>query len=534
MSSVTYQTRVPDNLIPLCEALSKLMPVIERNLYRDLQAGGNLTDLKREYQRIYGINARQFNAIHSVLKGKIKSLKQCHKRHIKQVQAGITEIQKTIKAWTRKLKKTPLACPLRKKDWTPRQLLRWKLHQKHRRLGMLQAKLERLLSVQPKLIFGGRKLWNAQFNLEANGYQFHEQWLEDWQSYRNSQFSFIGSKDETAGCQICQLSQDGTLKIRIPPALESQFGKYVYESGIHFSYGQADISFALENNKAITYRFASKNGRWYIFATVDRPEIPYQTHRQNGMLGVDLNPDLAGWVYCDAEGNLKAKGQFLVNLQDKNRNQTEAIIGDVCVQLVILAQTYGCPIVVESLDFDRKKAGLREQGKRYARMLSNFAYSTFDNFLTSRCNRFGVELLHVNPAYSSIIGLVKFMAMYGLNSATAAALVLARRQARLSERIPAKSALGLAVHRHKHVWSFWNALKKKLGDVSRHSFFSSVANSESEVNLAGEFVGKPTGRPARKRRRTFDPEWDSSARIADSTARSASSQSGYVQLFLDF
>lgn len=500
MTTATYQTRVPDTLHAFCEAMANLMPMIERHLYQDLEAGRNITDLKREYQRAYGINARQFNAVYATLKGKMKSRVECHKRQIKQLQSSITNLEKRIKQWEKQVEKIPLACPLKPGDKTPRQVLRWKIHSKKRRLVTLKAKLEQLKRTKPKLIFGGRKLWNAQFNLQANGYSSHDQWLNDWKTERNSQFYFVGSKDETAGCQVCQLSEDGTLKIRVPPALESQFGQYITANGIYFVYGQSDVHACLKNSKAISYRFARKEGQWYLFATVERPEVPYQSHRQNGTLGVDLNPGCIGWAYCDRDGNLKASGQFAINLQDKRAEQTKAILGDICAGLVTLAQTFECPIVVENLNFDHKRASMREQGTRYARMLSNFAYGLFDTMLSSRCERFGIELIRVNPAYSSQIGLVKFMAMYGMNSATAAAFVMARRALRKSERIPARYASCLPVDKHKHAWSFWNALKKKLVGVRRHDFFNlRAANSRvkvtllDELALADRFNGKPKG-----------------------------------------
>ena len=80
------------------------------------------------------------------------------------------------------------------------------------------------------------------------------------------------------------------------------------------------------------------------------------------------------------------------------------------------------------------------------------------------------------------------MRQYGLSSDTAAALALARRALFKSERIPANYSFGLPEDRARHVWSYWNRLGKKLKGVSRHCFFSMVANSESEVNLPGEVV----------------------------------------------
>lgn len=405
-------------------------------------------------------------------------------------------------------------------DSTP--TFKWKIHQKKRKLESLKSRLAQVKAIAPKLIFGSRKLWNAQFNLEANGYSNHDEWLKDWQSARESQLVFVGSKSETSGCSICQLEKSGHIKIRVPQCLEATFGEYVEAENVHFSYGQETINYALGKPQALTYRFVRKNEQWYIFCTTDRPEIPYQSHRRNGMIGVDLNPGVVGWAYCDAEGNLKAKGQFKVNLQDKSSNQTKDALGQVCVQMVLLAEKYQCPITIETLDFSRKKAGMKEQGVRYSRMLSNFAYDQFDAMLSGRCSNRGIELIHVNPAYSSKIGVAKFMSMYGLSSDTAAAFVLARRALRKSERIPAKYASCLPVDKHKHVWSFWNAFGKKLQGLPRHSYYHPRgANSAIVVILLDEPKPKRSGRSTRKPKGTSISGRDSLTRIVDSPKGSA-------------
>ncbi len=55
-----------------------------------------------------------------------------------------------------------------------------------------------------------------------------------------------------------------------------------------------------------------------------------------------------------------------------------------------------------------KKTLKDKKDARYARMLSSFAYSASGRALTFACLRQGVALLRVNPAYTTIIGRVKF------------------------------------------------------------------------------------------------------------------------------
>ena len=224
-------------------------------------------------------------------------------------------------------------------------------------------------------------------------------------------------------------------------------------------------------------------------------------------MGLDINPNVIGWAYCDQEGNLKKKGQIKFNLRDKSTHQVKAIVG---------ASNYRCPIAIEKLDFSSKKANMKESGIRYSRMLSNFAYSTITEMLERRGDKYGIQIVKFNPAYSNFIGLCKYLKMYGLSSDTAAALVLARRMYRYSERISASLALLVPVDTSKHVWSFWNKAKKKLSHLKRHDFFSGVANSNAEVNLLDE----AQARSGRKRKCTSVQRSEFSA-LVDNSARSA-------------
>ena len=106
-------------------------------------------------------------------------------------------------------------------------------------------------------------------------------------------------------------------------------------------------------------------------------------------------------------------------------------------------------------------------------MLSSFSYGKVKAYFLSRGCRQGVEVHQVNPAFSSVVGRVKFMERYGLSVHQAAALVLARRLLGCSERIPRRRVCpaGNGVHiaftvpvrkRVKHVWTHWGAVLGQL------------------------------------------------------------------------
>ncbi|MEH2414208.1 hypothetical protein [Nostoc sp.] len=66
--------------------------------------------------------------------------------------------------------------------------------------------------------------------------------------------------------------------------------------------------------------------------------------------------------------------------------------------------------------------------------------------------------------------------MYALSSDCAAALVIARRGMKLSERLPSTITAYLSVNDEKHVWHWWSQLNKQIkrsGKVNRrHDYFT--------------------------------------------------------------
>jgi len=94
--------------------------------------------------------------------------------------------------------------------------------------------------------------------------------------------------------------------------------------------------------------------------------------------------------------------------------------------------------------------------------------------LNSRAFRHGIEVFAVNHAYSSIIGRIKFCRIYKISVHQAAALVIARRFYRYSERlpycwnnIPDNKGYHVALPKlvkisGKHVWHLWEKVWKNL------------------------------------------------------------------------
>ena len=486
----SYQTRIAvyegiDRAVgdAALSAYAALYGKVQHKLFADVAAGESAVSKKSEYIEKHGIPARMFNAVRITLDGKVSAVRESQFLQLDSLRRRVSRAEKQV--------------------LEAEQGCQWRqVHGKRRRLSNLRFRLSGLeadlAAGRVRLCFGSKKLWRKQHQLEANGYACHDAWLEEWRDVRSNEFFVLGSRDETAGCQLCvaAINDDGTLtlRLRMPDSLAESHGKYLVVPNVRFAYGHEKVLAALGSNteyavyrrehgekearvtalgQAISYRFKRDAKGWRVFATTELPEVEITTDRRRGAIGVDLNADHLAVAEIDASGNYVNAWRVPLVTYGKSHHQAEALIGDAVASVVEYARGAGKPLVVEKLDFRQKKAVLEGESRRYSRMLSGFSYGKIKAYFLSRGYREGVEIIEVNPAYSSVVGRVKFMERYGLTVHQAAALVLARRYLGCSERIPRRwvCPVGSGVYvaftvpvrkRVKHVWTYWGAIAGQL------------------------------------------------------------------------
>ena len=479
----TYQTRINGNEDALC-AYARLYGVLQRHLFAEVSAGEPATSLKSDYIRRHGISARMFNSLRITLEGRMSAARESQKLHRSTLEGLIARSEKHLRSLIGRAATS-------------------KIHQKRRRLQNLRHRLRRVNedidADRLRLCFGSKKLWRAQHSLEDNGYANHSEWLTDWQGSRSSEFFVLGSRDETAGCQLCvaTVADDGslTLRLRMPDCLAREHGKYIKIENVRFAYGHEQVLAALQSNtdygnyrsqhgekaaratnlgQAISFRFKRDARGWRVFVTTRMEKPLVVTDRRLGAIGVDLNADHLAVTETDRSGNFVNTFSVPLVTYGKSAHQAEALIGDAIACVVGYALDVRKPLVIEKLDFQRKRAALEGESPGRSRMLSSFCYGKVKAYLLSRGYREGVEVYQVNPAYSSVIGRVKYMERYGLSAHQAAAMVLARRLLSCREGVPRRWSAPLDTGGHvafrvpvrkrvKHVWSYWVAVSRQLG-----------------------------------------------------------------------
>jgi len=398
------------------------------------------------------------------------------------------------------------------------------------KLERLQRKKKQLKELKEgkrlPICWGSKKLFKAQYHLEENGYSDHKEWLDDWRKKRGGNFYSVGKGSLDGNNPVTKINHWSgdlfTVTITIPRCYQEIYGTSLTLKFELQGSRKHDLLYALESNKPVTvqiFRREHKKEQWYIHLSTYVQAVPYISHRKNGCLGIDLNAQSIDLVYVKRDGNLHSQdGQFTLfswMIPTGTTGQVEAKLRDIVVSIVRIAESYQCLIAVEDLDFSKKKATLRHQSKGYNRMLSGFVYDKFRAFLVARAEKYGIEVIFKNPFATSVIGMVKYMPKYGLNSAWAAAMVIARRALGFNERIPRSywSLIGICTESPEddlvQSWGQWGKLCKLLSEqkISRHQMFEPAKVLEA-LQLAVSQTRKtksPLSRKGRKAKSASKP-----------------------------
>ena len=572
--------------IPALVPLKHNLPVKRADLpKKEVLRKPKAEDYKAEFlkNKEYGITARQFNALASEVDGLVKSVTELLKAEQKELLLREAKLKKQAKVqevmllrWLEDSRVSPASTL---DDQGAKLLYRMgrTAHSREKlekRLPEVQMQLEANV---PAICFGTHKLFQQQFHLEQAGYlkpltaeqkqgcspaeikQLEQEaeeaaflcWVADWKAARTGQFFFLGSKDETAGNQTCQIERlnekevaehirvkkaailqqtaaEDTIqarlraadrqqevphyrvKIRLPTPLQKDGEKY-HRATFALPYGHEHVDRAIALNdpkglgKAISYRFCrdTEKRRWHTHISIDiEPGGKVSRPASCGAIGIDFNADHLAVAETNSSGNRVKCWRVELDFKGKTADQRKDILSVALQGVVDLAVEKKLPLVIEDLDFSEKKKQMAEQttSTGYRVMLSGLAYAQYQELCAAKCFKAGVELIKVNPAFTSVIGRVKYAKRLGISTHLAAALAIARRGQQLKERAPAsafvvdgtKSQLVCLPVRNRHSnwltkWGEFFGLLKVLSECGwrerKHSRSRGVSLARCPANL---------------------------------------------------
>ena len=132
---------------------------------------------------------------------------------------------------------------------------------------------------------------------------------------------------------------------------------------------------------------------------------------KNRVLGIDLNPNYFGisiieFNHQDKYRVIHKEVIDLNKLQEKSKNKIHHELYEINHHILKLCKTWKVSkLAIEDLKFKKSDKFWNKDLNRLCR--NKFRYSFVKSHLTTLCNVYGVELIEVNAAYSSIIGNFK-------------------------------------------------------------------------------------------------------------------------------
>lgn len=228
---------------------------------------------------------------------------------------------------------------------------------------------------------------------------------------------------------------------------------------------------------------------WRIFVSVEAQPVEVTSRKDLGAVGMDINADHLALSETDRFGNLIGVRRIELVTYGKTTDQAKALISDAAARIVAQAHAAGKPVVMEALNFQKKKTELETVKSKQSRLLSSFAYGKVISSIKAAAFRAGVEVVEVNPAYTSVIGAVNHAQAKGISVHQGAAYAIARRGCGLSERPTVREAIVPtrngghvtfalpARNRAKHVWSFWSKVRTSLSAAHAAHFRCGAAKT---------------------------------------------------------
>lgn len=386
----------------------------------------NKSKFNTHLQTKYGILKRTANSIISDAQGTLNAWIELKQYEKSQVELKISSLEKMIGKLEIKIANNKDLLRLNDKtvSLVAHRNLKRKLVSKKNQLNHKKQKLENLnYQIDHgvyKLCFGTKYLINHDYN------KFVDR--------RDSQISFVGTKTETAGNQLLQLSynnQNNQFNIKLRKDIggfKDKLGSYVIGKVYFNHHKQALISILTNHNSPLSYKVIKNNGRYYLYCTFEmqRDKESFITHSYHGVIGLDFNKGFVTLTETNQYGHMIDTD--LIRYRFKQGDATQTDLEAVASLVKERALKTGKDVVIENLDFKNTKAKtISKKGKKYNEMLHSLAYRKFVDIMENVCYRNCIWLRKVNPSWTSWIAKKKYCPKMKLNVHTGASFVIARR-----------------------------------------------------------------------------------------------------------
>jgi transposase, putative, N-terminal domain len=293
-----------------------------------------------------------------------------------------------------------------------------------------------------KLIFGSRKVFEQLSRNHLTGKR-RKQLKTKWKESRQGNLYSRGDKTKQGNLNLRFDWINDKLYLRI----NTGDRQYIYAKAIRGVKREKDkwieFMFMLEN----AYRYGAwfpysvrlkvKNGNVYAFISVEEKLPPITIKKDSGVIGIDINayPFHLALATASKDGNLENyQAISLHELLDVSSEKRQYLEWQIAHHIIEIAKKENKAIAIENLD----KIPKGKRGDGFAKLrqkLQKWIYKRLLNKIEITARRNGIEIRKVNPAYTSLIGKLKYAPQFNIDKDIAAAFVIARRGLGYKEKL---------------------------------------------------------------------------------------------------
>ncbi|MFZ8785184.1 IS200/IS605 family accessory protein TnpB-related protein [Thermocrinis sp.] len=354
------------------------------------------------------------------------------------------------------------------------------------------------------VVFGGKRLFEKLCKNHLSG-KAREKLKKQWREIRQGTLISIGSKADKGNRLTRFEDLNGQLHLRITTGnREFIYAKVLREPSNSKDKWITFMAMLLEswqtkNYFAYTVELKLRDGEVYGSVSFEFPTSEVKYTKENGAIAIDTNASPIHLAIAEVSktGELVSYQTIslhhLIGLSQNSKDQQEWILAH---QIVDLAIQKGKAIAIENLK--KLKKGKRGNGKATLRkILHNWNAKKLLQKLKRVAMLKGVEVIEVNPAYTSVIGMLKYAPQLNIDKDIAGAYVIGRRALGFKEDMPEnyekllkdKAYLEFALKRYEErEKELRELLEKEINEYKRISLESELKSVENAKELLTNLI----------------------------------------------
>jgi len=366
--------------------------------------------------------------------------------------------------------------------------------------------------IDKPVVFGGKRLFEKLCKNHLSG-KAREKLKNQWRELRQGTLISIGSKADKGNRLMRFEDLNGQLHLRITTGnREFVYAKVLREASNSKDKWLTFMAMLLESWQTQSYfpytvELKLRDGEIYGSVSFEIPTPKARYTKENGVIAIDTNASPIHLAIAEVSktGELLSYQTIslhhLLGLSKNAKDHQEWILANKIVDLAI---EKGKAIAIENLK--KLKRGNRGDGKaKLRKILYQWNAKKFLQKLKRVAMLKGVEVIEVNPAYTSVIGMLKYAPQLNIDKDVAGAYVIGRRALGFKEDTPEnyekllkdKAYLEFALKRYEEgEEKLRELIEKESNEYKRNALEGELRSVENAKNLLVNLIQSLQSEPS--------------------------------------